>query len=38
MNNNKGKQPIRVTSEKSVVIFFLIILIIIICGQLQLRS
>jgi len=36
--NKKGKKPIKVTSEKSVVIFFLIILIVIICGQLQFRS
>jgi len=36
--SKKGKEPIRITSEKSVVIFFLIILIIIICGQLQFRS
>jgi len=36
--NKKGKEPIRITSEKSIVVFFLIILIIIICGQLQFRN
>jgi len=36
--SKKGKEPLRLVSEKSIIIFFLIILIIIICGQLQLRS
>ena len=38
MINNKGKQPIVIPSEKSVVVFCIVVLVIVLCGILQFRS
>jgi hypothetical protein len=38
MINNKGKQPIKIPSEKSVVVFCVFVLIIVLCGILGYKN